>query len=112
MYNCTYTVQDAENPEVKWFHNGREIEDSRPRTGITSAVSPNSSILTVVSVQRDDGGVYYCKVVFSNMVAMTSNNRSLMIHGIAIYALINSIDDLDRAYITKRKVFSCYSEYY
>ena len=87
-FNCT-AHEIAEIQEFKWFHNQTEItseviQQRNVRFNIRSSGSV-SSILSVTSAERQDGGEYYCQAFISGNTNPVNSSR----HIIKIRGIIN-----------------------
>ena len=81
-FNCTVEggISAAEVESFKWYHNDSVIKVDLQNLRISTVSNQWSSKLVVTAVQRDDGGEYYCEVVFAEMNE-TSDRRTLQIQG-------------------------------
>ena len=82
-FNCTVEGGSAsvEIKSFKWYHNDSVIKVDQQNLRISTVRSNQwASKLVVTAVQRDDGGEYYCEVVFADMNE-TSDRRTLQIQG-------------------------------
>ena len=84
-FSFTCTAQGLGNTltidEFRWYHNQTKIiAASNPRFSINSASS--SSILTVTTAEREDGGEYYCDVLVSGDIdPIRSSPHEIQIQG-------------------------------
>ena len=83
-FSLTCTAQGVDNgatvEEFKWYHNQTQMPDdvSASRFSIVQLSGGSSSILTVTSAKREDGGEYYCKVIFSGNVNPINSSRQMI----------------------------------
>ena len=81
-FSLTCTVQGIDNgatvQEFKWYHNETEITADVSTSRFSVITGGSSSILTVTSATREDGGEYYCEVIFSGNVNPISSSRQMI----------------------------------
>ena len=80
---CTVEGNAAVVDSLVWYKNGTVIRDEQnSRISITTNNEQTfTSTLSLIQVQRDDGGEYYCEAFFSNMDSITSNRVMIPVFG-------------------------------
>ena len=94
-FSLTCTAQGIDNgatvQEFKWYHNETEITADVSTSRFSVITGGSSSILTVTSTEREDGGEYYCQVFLSgNIDPITSSSHMIQIEGTLLIQPLNT----------------------